>query len=292
MRRGVPPFLLEAPKGFWGDPVTASSGPGGQFDGGEQHAEVGEDPLAAEGGHTEGEDAAAGAQGVKGDLPHLVVQVDPDLPAAERDEGVGGRREGHAELVVLLQAPDLGVGLEEDPAFPPHRFPSHPHGPEAPARLHLPVVATRGEALAAQHARIRVETARALRPAVPRSAPGGLLEVLGEDHLGAGRGGIQGDIHWKGKERKSREEARAQRINYPPKSTPVSRFSRRKGEEVEGLQVRLEVEDPGGGGPPGEAGDRESRRWRQKEVEDLQVRLEMEEQGGGGSPGEARTGGA
>lgn len=180
-----------------------TSPPGGQFDGGEEDAEVGEDLLATEGGHGEGEDALAAADGIEGDLPHLIVQVDPDLPVEEWDRGVGRSREGHAELIVLLQAPDLGVGLEEDAAFPLNRLAGHPNCPEAPIGLHLPVVPARGEALAAQHARIRVKLAWTLRPPAARSTPGGLFEVIREDHFGTRCGRIQGHVHWRAKERRN-----------------------------------------------------------------------------------------
>lgn len=180
---------------LWGDPANAST-LWGQFDGGEEHAEVGEDLLSPEGSHGEGEDALAAANSIEGDLSHLIVQVDPYLPVEEWDGGVGRSCEGHTELIVLLQAPNLSIRLEEDPAFPLNRLTGHPNGPEAPVRFHLPVVTARGEALAAQHARIRVELARTLRPPASRSTPAGLFEVLREDHLRSRRGRIQGHIHW------------------------------------------------------------------------------------------------
>ena len=172
----------------------------------------------------------AAADGVEGDLSHLVVQVDPNLPVEERDRGVGRRSEGHAELVVLLQAPNLGVGLEEDPAFPLDRLAGHPNSPEAPVGLHLPVVTARGEALAAQHARVSVELARPLGPPASRSTPGGLFEVLGENHLGTRRGWIQGHVHWRTKQRRSQQPNSEVEHTRAPKIPFTGYFSGRKGE--------------------------------------------------------------
>lgn len=259
---------------LWEDPSRASA-LGGQFNGWEEHTEVGEDPLPTEGGHRKSEDALAAADSVEGDLSYLVVQVDPNLPIEKWDRGVGWSCEGNAELIILLQAPNFSVGLEEDPAFPLNWLTGHSHGPEAPIGLHLPVVPTRGEALAAQHAWICVKPAWALRPLASRSAPGGFFEVLREDHLWTHCGWIQGYVHWKAKQR-TNQKPNLCLENTHPQNTFTGGFPKGKGEERWGWRCKCEEVEVGDGGYISSWG------WKQKS-KDMEV-------GDGGGPRETEGG--
>lgn len=165
------------------------------------HLEPREDPLPVERSPAIDQDRSIIIRAEKRHPTPFVVQGDPYLPGKLVQTHVGT---GGCQGVISLQRPNALLGGEAHGSLPLRGLSGHPYSPDTPlSHLHLPKMPPRGETLAAQHARLEVESLWVVREVLGHQLAPDLFSVLGEMEVGVSRGWVQGHVGCRRRENKS-----------------------------------------------------------------------------------------